>query len=230
MPKTVKMRPTRRSAGVNMDMARLTYVHNLAQAVKHGKITQSYIDQMVLPILETKYDLGLFEHPYADEPRVESVLSRPEGLKLERKLAGRSMVLLKNDNHTLPLQKSLRKVAVIGPLADSKRDVEGGWTVEGLFGPGGKSHPITVLAGIKNKLGPDAQVTLVDGPRPSKVYLGMLDTVTGEKSTPPPAPKETADWIARVKAAANDADMVVAVMGELASMNGEAASRASLDL
>src|SRR5579859_6865912 len=96
------------SAGVNMDMASLTYVHNLAQAVKHGKITESYIDQMVLPILETKYDLGLFEHPYADASRVESVLSRPEGLKLERKLAGRSMVLLKNDNHTLPLQKSLR--------------------------------------------------------------------------------------------------------------------------
>ena len=218
------------SAGVNMDMASLTYVHNLAQAVKDGKITESYIDQMVLPILETKYDLGLFEHPYADESRVETVLSRPEGLELERRLAARSMVLLKNENHTLPLQKALRKVAVIGPLADSKHDVEGGWTVEGLFGPGGKSHPITVFAGIKNKLGSDAQVTLVDGPRPSKVYLGMLDTVTGEKPTPPPTPEETADWIARAKAAANNADMVVAVMGELAGMNGEAASRASLDL
>jgi beta-glucosidase len=218
------------SAGVNMDMASLTYVHNLAQAVKDGKITESYIDQMVLPILETKYDLGLFEHPYADEPRVEAALSRPEGLELERRLAARSMVLLKNENHTLPFQKSLRNVAVIGPLADSKRDVEGGWTVEGLFGPGGKSHPITVLAGIKNKLGPDAQVTLVDGPRPPKVYPGMLDTVTGEKPTAPPTPEETAGWIARVKAAADNADMVVAVMGELASMNGEAASRASLDL
>ena len=218
------------SAGVNMDMASLTYVHNLAQAVKDGKISESYIDQMVLPILETKYDLGLFEHPYADESRVDTVLSRPEGLELGRKLAGRSMVLLRNENHTLPLQKTLKKVAVIGPLADSKRDVEGGWTVEGLFGPGGKSHPVTVLAGIKNKLGPDAQVTLIDGPRPSKVYSGMLDMVTGGKSTPPPTPEETADWIAKVKAAADDAGMVIAVMGELASMNGEAASRASLNL
>ena len=218
------------SAGVNMDMASLTYVHNLAQAVKDGKISDSYIDQMVLPILETKYDLGLFEHPYADESKVEAVLSRPEGLALERKLAARSMVLLKNDNHTLPLQESLKKVAVIGPLADSARDVEGGWTVEGLFGPGGKSHPITVLAGIKNKLGSDAQVTIVDGPRPSKVYPGMLDMMTGGKPAPKPTPEETADWIAKVKAAADDADMVIAVMGELASMNGEAASRASLDL
>jgi Fibronectin type III-like domain/Glycosyl hydrolase family 3 C-terminal domain len=83
------------------------------------------------------------------------------------------MVLLRNENSTLPLSKGLKKVAVIGPLADSARDVEGGWAVEGLFGPGSKSHPVTVLDGIKNKLGSDAQVTLVAGPKPSKVYPGM---------------------------------------------------------
>src|SRR5208337_4211435 len=105
-----------------------------------------------------------FDHPYVDESKVEDTLNRPEGLALERKLAARSMVLLKNDNHTLPLQRGLRKIAVIGPLAESSREIEGGWTVEGLFGGGGKSHPVTVLAGIKNKLGADAQVTYVGGP------------------------------------------------------------------
>ncbi|MGA2539501.1 MAG: beta-glucosidase BglX [Terracidiphilus sp.] len=218
------------TAGLNMDMASLTYSHNLANLVKEGKVSDNHLDEMVLPILEAKYDLGLFEHPYVDESKVDATLSRPEGLALERKLAGRSMVLLRNESSTLPLSKGLKKVAVIGPLADSARDVEGGWTVEGLFGPGGKSHPVTVLAGIKNKLGPDAQVTLVAGPKPSKVYPGMLDMLTGGKPTPPPTQEETADWIAKAKAAAVDADVVVAVMGELSSMSGEAASRATLDL
>jgi beta-glucosidase len=140
------------------------------------------------------------------------------------------MVLLRNENRTLPLSKGLKRVAVIGPLADSAHDVEGGWTVEGLFGPGAKSHPVTVLTGIKNKLGPDAQITLVAGPPPSKVYPGLLDTITGVKPTPPPTPQETADWIAKAKAAADAADVVIAVMGETANMSGEAASRAMLNL
>ena len=218
------------NAGLNMDMASQTYTHNLAKVVKEGKISEAQIDALVLPVLEEKYELGLFDRPYVDESKVEPTLNRPEGLALERKLAGRSMVLLKNDNHTLPLTKSVRKVAVIGPLADSAHEIEGGWTVEGLFGPGGKSHPVTVLAGIKNKLGSDAQVTLVAGPEPSRIYAGLLDQMAGRKPVPPPTAEETADWIAKAKAAAADADVVVAVMGEMSNMSSEAASRATLDL
>ena len=219
------------TAGLNMDMASLTYSHNLAKLVKDGKVSEKYLDEMVLPILEAKYDLGLFEHPYADESKVDATLSRPEGLALERKLAARSMVLLRNENSTLPLSKSLKKVAVIGPLADSKQEIEGGWTVEGLFSPGGgKSHPVTVLAGIKNKLGPNAQVTLVAGPMPARLYPGFMDAFSGGKPAPPPTPEEIADWIAKAKAAAAAADVVIAVMGETASMSGEAASRSTLDL
>jgi beta-glucosidase len=218
------------TAGLNMDMASRTYSHNLAKLVKDGKVSEKYLDEMVRPILEAKYDLGLFEHPYADESKVDATLSRPEGLALERKLAARSLVLLRNENSTLPMSKKLKKIAVIGPLADSAHDVEGGWTVEGLFGPGGKSHPVTVLDGIKNKLGPDAQITLVAGPAPARLYPGFMDMFSGRKPAPPPTPEEIADWIAKAKAAAEDADVVVAVMGEVASMNGEAASRATLDL
>ncbi len=213
-----------------MDMASQTYTHNLAKLVTDGKVNEPQLDALVLPILETKYQLGLFEHPYVDESKVDATLSRPEGLALERKLAGRSMVLLKNDNKTLPLAKNVKKVAVIGPLADSTHDIEGGWTVEGLFGPGGKSHPVTVLAGIKNKLGANADVTLVAGPEPSRVYPGLLDQMAGRKPVLPPTAEEAADWIAKAKAAASDADVVVAVMGEAASMSSEAASRATLDL
>lgn len=218
------------SAGLNMDMASRTYVQNLAKLVEEGKVKESYLNEMVLPILEAKYDLGLFDHPYADESKVDEVLNRPEGLALERKLAGRSMVLLKNENNLLPLSKGLKKVAVIGPLADSVHDIEGGWTVEGLFGPGGKSHPVTVYAGIKGKLDSSAQVTLVPGPEPSRVYPGLLDMIAGRKPTPPPTLEETANWIAKARTAATNADLVVAVMGEMSNMSGEAASRATLDL
>ncbi len=218
------------SSGLDMDMASQTYTHNLAKLVADGKVSQAELDKSVLPILEEKYELGLFDHPYVDESKVDATLNRPEGLTLERKLAARSMVLLKNDNHTLPLAKSLKKVAVIGPLGDSTRDIEGGWTVEGLFGGGGKSHPVTVLAGIKNRLGADAQVTFVSGPEPSKMYMGLLDQLTGKRPTPPPTAEETADWLKRVTSATDEADIVVAVMGELSSMSSEAASRASMSL
>jgi len=218
------------AAGLNMDMASQTYTHNLAKLSIDGKINDAQLDEMVLPILEAKFELGLFDHPYVDESKVDEVLDRPEGLALERKLAGRSMVLLKNENHTLPLAKSLKKVAVIGPLADSKRDIEGGWTVEGLFGGAGKSHPVTVLAGLKNKLGADVAINFVPGPVPNRLYPGFFEQLTHAKPVPPPTPEETADWIAKAKAAAADADVVVAVMGELSSMSSEAASRATLDL
>jgi beta-glucosidase len=218
------------TAGVNMDMASQTYTRSLANLVSTSKVNDAQLDALVLPILETKYELGLFEHPYVDESKVEATLTRPEGLALERKVAGRSMVLLKNDNKTLPLANSVKKIAVIGPLADSTGDIEGGWKVEGLFGGAGKSHPVTVLAGIKNKLGPDAQVTYVAGPQMARLYPSLFDMISGARPPALPTPDEVADWLAKTKAAAADADVVVAVLGELSSMSSESASRATLDL
>jgi len=218
------------SAGLNMDMASQTYTKNLAKVVKSGKVSEAEIDKLVLPVLEVKYELGLFDHPYVDESKVDAVLNRPEGLALERKVAGRSMVLLKNENHLLPLRTTLKKVAVIGPLADSTRDIEGGWTVEGLFGGATKNHPVTVLAGLKARLEANAQVTFVPGPEPQRLYPSLFDMIQGKKPLPPPTDAEVAEWIAKVKAAVADADVVVAVMGEGATMSSESASRSSLDL
>ncbi|MDR3728136.1 MAG: beta-glucosidase BglX [Terracidiphilus sp.] len=218
------------SADLNMDMASQTYIKNLPKLVAAGKVTEAQLDAAVLPILVAKYQLGLFDNPYVDETKVDAVLSRPEGLALERRLAARSMVLLKNDNHTLPLGKSLKKVAVIGTLADSIKDIEGGWTVEGLFGGPSKSHPVTILAGLKNKLGPNVEINYVPGSIPTREYPGMMDAVFGVKPLAPPTPAEVADWLSKAKAAAADSDVVIAVLGELASMSSEAASRASLDL
>lgn len=218
------------TAGLNMDMASQTYIRNLPKLVAEGKIKEADLDRAVLAILELKYQLGLFENPYVDESKVDAVLNRSESLILERKLAARSMVLLKNDKHMLPLQKTIRKVAVIGPLADSASDIEGGWVVEGLFGGPSKSHPVTVLAALKNRLGPDAQIAVVAGPPLSRVFPSMLDDFTGKHPLPPPTAAETAEWLAKTKAAAADADLVIAVVGESATMSGEASSRATLDL
>jgi beta-glucosidase len=218
------------SAGLNMDMASQTYIRNLCKLVADGKIKEADLDRAVRPILELKYQLGLFENPYVDESKVEAVLNRPEGLALARKLAARSMVLLKNDDHTLPLAKTIRRVAVIGPLADSTSDIEGGWTVEGLFGGPAKSHPVTVLAALKNRLGADARFTVVAGAPLSRVFPSFFDDFTGKHPLPPPTAAETAEWVEKTKAAATDADLVIAVVGEMASMSGEAASRATLNL
>jgi beta-glucosidase len=140
------------------------------------------------------------------------------------------MVLLKNENHTLPLATNLKKVAVIGSLADSTKDIEGGWTVEGLFGGASKSHPVTILAGLKNRLGPNAQVNYVPGVAPTRHYPSMMDAFTGAKNPLPPTDAEVTDWLAKAKAAAADSDVVVAVLGESSNMSSEAASRATLDL
>ena len=217
------------SAGLNMDMASQTFAKHLPTLVKNGKVPESEIDKAVLPIVALKYELGLFDHPYVDEAKVESVLNRSEGLQLERKLAARSMVLLKNESHLLPLSKTNKKIAVIGPLADSTHDIEGGWTVEGLFGASGKSHPVTVLAALKNRL-PDAQITFVPGPAPTRQFSSLFDNIQGKKLAPPPSAAEIADWIAKTRAATENADLIIAVMGELAEMSSENASRATLTL
>ena len=161
---------------------------------------------------------------------MEAVLNRQSSRELERKLAARSMVLLRNENHTLPLARSLKKVALIGPLADSVEDIEGGWTVEGLFGGKPKSHVVTVAEGLKNKLGPDMQITVVNGPGLRRDFPSMIDDLLGKKQNPVPTPAEVEESVRQAVDAANQADLVIAVMGEAANMSGEGASRATLDL
>ena len=217
------------SAGLNMDMDGHALAENAPNLLASGKITPNQLGDAVRPILEMKIRLGLFEHPYVDETKVEAVLNRQSSRDLERKLAARSMVLLRNENHTLPLTKSLKKVALIGPLADSVDDMEGGWTVEGLFGAKPKSHVVTVAEGLKNKFGTDVQITVVSGPGLRRDFPSMIDDLLGRKPNPVPTPAEIEESVRKAVDAANHADIVIAVMGEAANMSGEGASRASLD-
>lgn len=218
------------TAGLNMDMASKTMIENIPKLVADGKITPTQLDDAVRPILETKIRLGLFEHPYVDESKVEEVLNRKENLELERKLASRSMVLLRNEHHTLPLKKTQARIAIIGPFADATGDLEGGWTVEGLFGGGRKSHPVSIAEGLKSKLGTGTQIEVVAGLMPQRKYPSLFDTILEKKPEPEPTATEVQKVIGKSVAAARNADVVIAVLGETPLMSGEAASRATLDL
>lgn len=220
------------TAGMNMDMDAGFYIQNLPRQVTEGKISMAQLDEAVLPILEAKIRLGLFEHPYVDESKIEAVLNRPGSREFERKVAVKSMVLLRNEDHALPLSRDLKKIAIIGPLGTTAKELEGSWNVEWLEGSEApKGHTVSVMAGLKNKLGAGAQIEVVEGPELLRVYptttVGDLPNI--KTRTTPFTAAEIAEWKGKALAAAKRADVVIAVMGESANMTGDG-SRATLDL
>ena len=217
------------TAGAGMDMATRTFRDHLAALVATGRVSRAQIDSAVLPILLVKLQIGLFEHPYVNEAEIVSDVT-PEGRALDRRLGSRSMVLLKNDNHALPLSSAVKNVAVIGGLADSPADMTGGPTPAGVFRQGTDAPAVTVLAALKDRLGPQARISYVPGPALSKTFPSFFDAFLGHAPTPPPSAAEVADWIAKARAAADSADLVIAVVGEPAFMSGEGASRGTLEL
>src|SRR5713101_10186563 len=175
------------------------------------------------PILEVKIRMGLFEHPYSDSAAAESILTDPEHRKLARVAAQRTMVLLRNENSLLPLKKTVASVAVIGPLADSEKEIQGSWGVEKA------AQAVSVLEGVRAKL-PHARVESVRGADLQRKYPSLVDKVFGVKPTVPLAEDQLKNELDKAVEAARRADTVVLVLGELSNMSGEAASRASLDL
>ncbi len=213
------------TAGVNMDMASGTYAGNLGKLVQDGRITAAQIDNAVRPILAIKFRLGLFDHPYVDESRVQQVFNAPGHQQRARLAAERSLVLLRNENQLLPLKKNVASLAVIGPLADSVGDTLGSWTMSG-----GPSNAVTVLAGIRNKLGSGVRVDYAKGPDIKRDIPSMFDEFMPGPKKPPETPAEAEEQFNKAVETARGADVAVLVLGELANMSGEAASRSSLDL
>ncbi len=209
------------AAGLNMDMASGTFSRHVAGLVQEGKLTMAQLDEAVRPILAVKFALGLFDQPYTDESRMASVLNDPAHRQEARLAAQRTMVLLRNEKGTLPLRKDLENVAVIGPLADSREDTEGSW----ILAP----HPhdaVTVLEGIKAKLGAGARVSYAKGPEIRRDIPSPFD----RDPKPAQTPAEAEQAFQQALATARAADTIVMVLGERQDMAGEAASRASLDL
>lgn len=210
-------------AGVNMDMDSQTYLQHAAELVESGKLPVAVVDQLVREVLAVKIRMRLFENPYGDPPNKEKVLSDPEHRAATRVAAGRSMVLLRNENGALPLKKSLGSIALIGPLADSTEEIKGSWTAEGGMAA------VSVLEGLRNKL-PNAKIEFVRGGDMQRAFPMPWDGRDGVKAPPLMPEAEMKKEVEKAVDAARRADVVVLVLGERASMSGEAASAASIAL
>ncbi len=212
------------SAGLNMDMASNTYPQHLAGLVKDGTLSSDDIDAAVRPILAIKVRMGLFEKPYVDESKLAQVVALPAHRKEALLAAQRSMVLLRNEGGLLPLSKGLKKVAVIGPLADSQEATEGSWMVFGHT-----PAAVTVVDGIRAML-PGAKVEYAPGPDIQRDIPSFFDDMIPGEKKPVQTPDQAETAFQAAVAAASAAEVIVMVLGETANMAGEAASRASLDL
>jgi beta-glucosidase len=216
------------SAGLDMDMASGTYLKYLSDEVKQGRISKQQIDDAVLPILEAKIRLGLFEHPFVDESQIPQVLNAPESQELARAAVQRSVVLLRNEQALLPLDKrQIRSIAVIGPLADAELDLLGMWGAMTKPGP-----TVTILQGIKNKVGGAVRVDFAHGPNIRRDIPSFFEDVAivPVKEQPQQTPEQARKALGAAVATAKRNDVAVLVLGEIALMSGEAASRSSLKL
>ena len=215
-------------AGVDMEMAIGTtaYSQNLAAAISSGKVTVQQIEEADSAILGMKVRLGLFEHPYVDEARAARVLASPEHRTAARVAAARSAVLLRNEGRLLPLGKTAyAKIAVVGPLADSQVDTLGSWAFNEDL-----TETVTVLAGLRNKAGSQAQLTFAPGVEISRKFPSPFAQLSRSK---PPAPWTLEQAKAELRKAADlagSSDLTILVLGETQVMSGEAASRESLTL
>lgn len=214
------------NAGVDMEMTSHLYLQNLAAEVRAGKVSEATIDGAVRRILEAKYRLGLFKDPYAPQGAADRELVSAEQRKAARDAAERTCVLLRNEGHLLPLrQSSLHSLAVVGALADSKADTMGSWSLAGHY-----DDTVTILEGIRAKLRGAVDVRFARGVELDRGGESIFDPQFA-------SPKPTLVTQQQKDAAFTEAidvikrsDVAVLVMGELQSMNGERASRQSLDL
>jgi len=194
------------NAGVDMDMQGGSYLNSLADLLKEKKITLKQINDAVRVVLEAKFKLGLFDDPYryCNKERQDKELMTSENLAFARKFVARSCVLLKNDNQTLPIPVMVKTIAVIGPLADSKRDMLGSWYAAGEW-----EKCITLLEGIRSHIGKDITIVYEKGCNAANLDKSGFD---------------------KALKAASSADYVILALGEEGEMTGEAASRTDLDL
>jgi beta-glucosidase len=193
------------NAGLSMEMASQNYQTHLADLVRSGTVAESVVDSLVREILRVKFRLGLFDHPYVDTTAPSPLLAS-DHLELARQLARQSVVLLKNEKDTLPLApEKIKRIAVIGPLADAPADQLGCWI------PDGKAEDSqTPLAALRKAAGKGIEIIYAQG---LKDGLDRSDAGFGE-----------------ARATAEQADVVLLFVGEPASITGEAHCRALLDL
>lgn len=210
------------NAGLDMDMVGEGFLTTLKKSVEEGKVTEEQITTAARRILEAKYKLGLLEDPYrySDESRPAKDILTAENRKLAREAAARSFVLLKKEGNILPLNKNA-KIALIGPLANSKNNMLGTWAPTG-----DPQLSIPILEGLKN-VAPNAQITYAKG-------ANISDDTTFAKKVNVFGPRieisntSPENLLQEALKVASNSDVIVAVVGEATEMSGEAASRTDI--
>lgn len=213
------------NAGLDMDMVGEGFLSTLKKSLSQGKITQKQIEDACKKVLEAKYKLGLFEDPYryCNEERARTEILSEANRRAAREMASKSMVLLKNQGQLLPLKKS-GTIALVGPLADSRRNMLGTWSVSGDW-----QKAITVIEGIKSAAGSAMNIIYAKGANISDdpVFAKKVNVFGVQIDIDKRSPEE---MIQEAIEAASKSDIVVAVMGEAADMTGEASSMAYIGL
>jgi beta-glucosidase len=218
------------TAGVDMEMSfpgnsiSGTYSSSLAKLVQEGRITTAQLDEAARRVLEAKFKAGLFENPYADESRVASVHNDPEHRQQARIAAQRSAVLLRNEGNLLPLDPKFSSIAVIGPLADSKRDIRGSWSLADDV-----KSAVTVLEGIRAKVRPGVKVEYAPGVDIARAHPSIFELFSGRRPAPWGEAQRREEFDKAV-ALARTSDLVVMVLGQHEEMSGEAASQSTIEL
>lgn len=215
------------NAGNDMEM---TFVDpafdHLVAAVEDGRVSTETLDAAVRRVLEAKVRLGLFEQPYVDEDEAARVLADPAHREVARVAAQRSAVLLRNEGNLLPLDPAeLGSIAVIGPLADSRRDTLGPWVFNYEL-----AETVTILDGIRARVGEQTQIRFAPGVRPSFRRFASMFDMWPDNTPADPADFDDDAEIAAAAALAADSDVAILVVGEWQSMIGEGASRSTLEL
>jgi beta-glucosidase len=213
------------NAGVDMEMTSHVFRDYLPAAVKNGSVKESTIDDAVRDILIMKYRLGLFSQPYASLDRAKAELNSTAQHEAARVAAQRTAVLLRNEGGLLPLKRTIASVAVVGPLADSKQDTMGSWSLAGNIG-----NTVTVLEGLRKKLGSAVTINYAKG---VEIERGQPSIFDEQFASPKPVlktqPERDAEFQHALEAV-KKSDVSVLVMGETQDMSGERASRSTLTL
>lgn len=201
----------------------------LPNVVREGLVDEQLLDEAVRRVLLLKLRLGLFEQPYVDEARAGSILIDPEHREIARVAAERSAVLVRNEGGVLPLDRSAaHSVAVIGPFADDQRATLGPWVFAHDL-----EATVTVLEGMRRVAGAGVRVEHAPGvPVPTRLIpspFAAMDQFLGG-GAPQGTPFDEGGEFERAVELARASDVAVLVLGEAADMNGEAASRSTLDL
>lgn len=213
------------NAGVDMDMVSDAFAGTLKKALAAGQVTQEAIDVACRRILEAKYKLGLFADPYkyCDTARPGKQIFSPEHRAAARRIASESFVLLKNDGNVLPLAKK-GTVAVIGPLADSRANMPGTWSVAAVL-----KNAVSLAEGLKSVAGDRAEILTAKGCNlmSSAEYEERATMFGRSLHRDDRSDKELLD---EALAVAARSDVIVAALGESSEMSGESSCRTDLEM